>query len=270
MCLEEVDHFRDFFLPRLTEHGYAGLWRAKAHSPCLHIQPNNGPDGCALFYRTSHFSLLESLELVLRGPSGVESNQVAILARLQPQDPGLPPVCVAVTHLKAKKGNEDYRLSQGRHLQSEIMEFARGQPVIICGDFNAPPTEPVYLQLSSNEGGLRMSSAYGHDSGEPIFTTWKHRPSMASKHTIDYIWYTPEGLELQGLWSIPSEEEIGETALPSPTYPSDHVSLCASFTLQAAPVQEQPLPLSHTEGQPLPPAQVSPSHLCRDERDGVN
>ncbi len=235
MCLEEVDHYRDFFLPRLTEHGYAGLWRAKVKSPCSRIEPNNGPDGCALFYRTSRFSLLESRELVLRDSQGVETDQVAILARLQPQVPGLPPVCVAVTHLKAKAGYEELRLAQGRHLQTEMEAFAAGQPAVVCGDFNAPPTEPVYQQLSSAQGGLR--SAYCHDNQEPVFTTWKFRPGKESKHTIDYVWYSPASLELCQVWAIPSEQEIGDAALPCPNYPSDHASLCAAF---AFPAQTQP------------------------------
>lgn len=235
LCLEEVDHYHDFFLPQLTTHGYAGLWKAKEDSPCLHAQPSNGPDGCALFYRTSRFSLLESRQIQLRDSSGMDSHQVAILARLQPQSPGLPPICVAVTHLKAKAGFEEMRLSQGKHLQVEMEEFASAQPAIMCGDFNAPPTEPVYLQLSSEQSRLRMESAYCHGGREPVFTTWKYRPSKEAKHTIDYIWYTPGRLDLRQVWSIPSEDEIGETALPSSNYPSDHVSLCAEFDLHSAP-----------------------------------
>ena len=54
ICLQEVDHYR--LLERiLTSLGYQGRFVAKPDSPCLYVEDNNGPDGCALFYRTEKF-----------------------------------------------------------------------------------------------------------------------------------------------------------------------------------------------------------------------
>ena len=55
ICLQEVDHFR--LLERvLASLGYLGRFVAKPDSPCLYVANNNGPDGCAIFYRADTFS----------------------------------------------------------------------------------------------------------------------------------------------------------------------------------------------------------------------
>ena len=54
ICLQEVDHYR--LLERiLTSLGYRGMFVAKPDSPCLYVANNNGPDGCAIFYRADKF-----------------------------------------------------------------------------------------------------------------------------------------------------------------------------------------------------------------------
>ena len=262
ICLEEVDHFRDFFQPELSQRGFEGVYKAKSSSPCVDMQPNNGPDGSAVFFRTSKFHFVEKKEVVLKDPDGHDSSQIAILVKLEPklamdaplqkrqklegdgepesssetscpkskQTEPRPTFCVAVTHLKAKTGHDEYRLAQGKHLQLELSSFAQDLPVIICGDFNAQPTELVY-QYFSSKGELQLESAYAtaRKGKEPAFTSWKFRPGKQSKYTIDYIWYSRGCLQVKGVWSTPTEEDIGETALPCLSYPSDHLAICASL-----------------------------------------
>jgi len=47
----------------------------KPDSPCVYIDDNNGPDGCALFYKTDKFELLTSKTRILEVWT-VQSNQV--------------------------------------------------------------------------------------------------------------------------------------------------------------------------------------------------
>ena len=52
ICLEEVDHFDDWFMPQLSKRGYRGFFLKKPKSPCLKTAPGSGlEDGCALFCR---------------------------------------------------------------------------------------------------------------------------------------------------------------------------------------------------------------------------
>ena len=241
ICLEEVDHFADYLEPNLLSQGFEGLFLAKNDSPCLKFQPNYGPDGCAIFFRSSMFKLIEKKEVSLENGSGGTSNQVALLARLELKktsggDGSLSKLCVGATHLKAKSEGKWLRNAQGTHLLSEMASFADNQHVLICGDFNAQVNEPVYEYFTNNKEHqwLMVSSTYAgsfYKWEEPPLTSWKFRESGECKYTIDYIWASLERVRVNSVWKVPTEEEIGENGLPCAEYPSDHIALCSSVTL---------------------------------------
>ena len=285
ICMEEVDHFHDFLHPQLEQRGFKGLFVEKKDSPCLEFTPNNGPDGCALFYRSSKLTLLKKRDLVLNREDGTLSNQVAMMVQLQltprpgtsaesskdferasKDDVNIPSkkkssekaqleepvatsksaaqstqtVCVAVTHLKAKQEGSKLRLAQGKHLLSEIQSFAENHPVIVCGDFNASPDEPVYELFQGSDSPLKLSSSYvtpHYGNKEPPLTSWKFRAAGESKYTIDYIWFNSDTLKVNSIWTVPMEEDIGKDGLPCAKYPSDHVSLCTCFRLESEPTE---------------------------------
>ena len=286
ICMEEVDHFHDFLHPQLEQKGFKGLFVEKKNSPCLEFTPNNGPDGCALFYRSSMLKLLKKKDLVLNREDGTKSNQVAMMVQLQlspmpgnnlaesskdsegasKDDVNSPSkekssekaqlkepvatsksaarstktVCVAITHLKAKREGSELRLAQGKHLLSEIQAFAEDNPVIVCGDFNASPDEPVCELFQGSDSPPKLSSSYitpHYGNKEPPFTSWKFRTAGESKYTIDYIWFNSDTLKVDSIWTVPTEEEIGKDGLPCAKYPSDHVSLCTCFRLESEPTE---------------------------------
>ena len=105
--------------------------------------------------------------------------------------------------------------------------------MIIAGDFNGDTDEPFY-ELVRKAG---FSSAYRMvlNDKEPSFTTWKIREKDGAEddqcHTIDYIFYKPEGFVPKAILKLPSREEIGVDALPSNEYPSDHLALETIFNI---------------------------------------
>ena len=149
---------------------------------------------------------------------------------------------MAATHLKARSGWERLRGAQGadllRHIHTLIQKHGRAAscsvPLLVCGDFNAVPTEEVYRRFSTSP--LRLDSAYKKLSRggltEPEFTTWKIRPSGESCSTLDYIWYSQDTLQVDALLDLPTEEQIGPGRLPSFSYPSDHLSLVCDFSFK--------------------------------------
>jgi nocturnin len=275
--MEEVDHFHDFLSPQLEQNGFKGLFVEKIDSPCLEFSSNNGPDGCALFYRSSKLTLLKKEELVLNREDGTKSHQVAMMVQLQlspgisdsesaskddvnipskenleksrPEEPvaasvsadqSTQTVCVAVTHLKAKREGSKLRLAQGKHLLTEIQSFAENHPIVVCGDFNAPPDEPVCELFKGSDSPLKLSSSYvtpHYGNKEPPLTSWKFRAAGESKYTIDYIWFNSDMLKVDSIWTVPTEEEIGKDGLPCAKYPSDHVALCTCFRLETEPIE---------------------------------
>ncbi|KAG8003778.1 Nocturnin, partial [Nibea albiflora] len=249
LCLQEVDHYHDTFQPIMARLGYHGSFLAKPWSPCLDVEQNNGPDGCALFYRRSRFTLQATAHLRLSAMM-LPTNQVAIVQTLKCQLTGQR-LCVAVTHLKARSGWERLRSAQGADLlqslrsitsrgggSSSHSEAAPGAvPLIVCGDFNAEPSEDVYRRFSSSPLGLNSAYKLLSSDGqtEPAYTTWKIRPSGESCSTLDYIWYTHDALSVDCLLDIPTEEQIGPNRLPSYHYPSDHLSLLCDVSFTEEP-----------------------------------
>lgn len=99
-----------------------------------------------------------------------------------------------------------------------IESIAGDRPILMAGDFNAEPTEPVYDTIV-NYAPYHLSSAYSdllaslnEDSAvvdvdgdgrvehlmrnEPPFTTWKIREEGEYCHTIDYVFYSRDGFNV--------------------------------------------------------------------------
>ncbi|KAK2849581.1 hypothetical protein Q5P01_009415 [Channa striata] len=241
VCLQEVDHYYDTFQPIMAGLGYHGSFLAKPWSPCLDVEQNNGPDGCAMFFRRSRFSPHGLAHLRLSAMM-LPTNQVAIVQTLKCRVTGRQ-LCVAVTHLKARSGWERLRSAQGADLLQSLHNLTSSNagpaavPLVVCGDFNAEPSEDVYRRFSSSALGLNSAYKLLSSDGqtEPAYTTWKIRPSGESCSTLDYIWYSRDALSVDCLLDIPTEEQIGPDRLPSYHYPSDHLSLLCDFSFKEEP-----------------------------------
>ncbi|KAF5272703.1 hypothetical protein FQA39_LY07730 [Lamprigera yunnana] len=238
ICLQEVDHF-NFLKHVLGTQGYEGMFFPKPDSPCFYIEGNNGPDGCAIFYRKNKFDFVKNENKVL-DIWRVQSNQVAVLAVLRIRETGQE-ICVITTHLKARQGAllSTLRNEQGKDLLNFISKHFGNRPTILSGDFNAEPTEAVYQTILNGEY-TNFSSAYATCENfnglcsaerEPPYTTWKIREEGEICHTIDYVFYNKDCMDVEAVLDFPSGDEIGQDRIPSYLYPSDHFSLVCDFKL---------------------------------------
>uniref|UniRef100_A0A0A9ZEV0 Nocturnin n=1 Tax=Lygus hesperus TaxID=30085 RepID=A0A0A9ZEV0_LYGHE len=229
ICLQEVDHF-NYLKKVLATQGYVGMFFPKPDSPCMYVKDNNGPDGCAIFFRTSRFELVKHASRVLEVWK-VQSNQVALLAILRNRADGKE-ICIATTHLKARNGAllAALRNEQGKDLLDFVAAAAQDRPVILCGDFNAEPIEPIYTSVTTHPS-IRLASAYATSEGEPPYTTWKVREEGEVRHTIDYIFYSKNKFQVEDVLEFPTGEEMGPGRVPSFNYPSDHFSLVSDLHL---------------------------------------
>lgn len=194
VCLQEVDHFK-FLQKILATQNYEGVFFPKPDSPCLYINDNNGPDGCAVFYKKDRLELLNHFTRVLE-VWRVQSNQVAIAALFRTRDTNQE-ICVTTTHLKARKGAllSKLRNEQGKDLLGFVDAVAAKRPVILCGDFNAEPIEPIYSTVL-NYKPLGLTSAYSDllaAEGDPSLmakdglpaASLQHQASITSTHSAD-------------------------------------------------------------------------------------
>lgn len=115
-----------------------------------------------------------------------------------------------------------------------VQRIACDRPVLISGDFNAEPIEPIYstvinyapLNLSSAYADLLASISNGEEkdieksddnssdgnenetkdrvdhliSHEPPYTTWKVREEGEVCHTIDYVFYSRDKLKVNAIF----------------------------------------------------------------------
>ena len=190
---------------------------------------NSGPDGCAVLFKEEKFCLLSTEKKVLTAWQA-ETNQVVLALILQHRQTGRE-LCVVTTHLKARKGGllANIREQQGEDLMSWLGGLSHGRSLILTGDFNAEPSEPVYQTMTNNKQ-IQLESAYDNSSLE--FTSWKVRESGEEKQVLDYIFHSADLTTLRTL-GVPSEEEVGEGRLPSLAYASDHLSLVADISFKA-------------------------------------
>ncbi|KAI2489970.1 hypothetical protein MHU86_24622 [Fragilaria crotonensis] len=161
VALEEIDRFYGFFLPMLQKFGYEGYFVPKVHSPGVKLGWYS--DGCAIFYRTSVFTL----NRVDRHSYHV-GNQVCLVARLCHRRTGKL-LQIAATHLKAQQKEECelMRTQQVDQLLSIVSQSS--DPTIVVGDFNTDPSSESVKKVQQT-----LASAY--DLTDPnLVTTWKTR-----------------------------------------------------------------------------------------------
>lgn len=158
-------------------------------------------------------------------------------------------MAVVNTHILADPGFTDVKLWQANTLLRSVEQTAREMPLLLCGDFNSMPDSAVYelLRSGSVQGDhndlkadpcgllsrqnlghqMRIGTAYETCNGcEADYTNYTEE----FKGTLDYIWYSSESLAVLAISQVDDESQLTqETALPSSTRPSDHVSLVATF-----------------------------------------
>jgi len=132
ICLQEVDHYDDYFKPELSKLGYEGVFQKKIKTP----------DGVALFWLTSTFTCCRTQTASLKDNyDDNTTNQAAIIADLiyntnngigdgSDDNTGDCHVVIATTHLKAKPAFESLRVKQIKELLTMIDGFNnRNYPV---------------------------------------------------------------------------------------------------------------------------------------------
>lgn len=111
------------------------------------------PDGCAICFKTSKFSLISSnpVEFFRRDIPLLDRDNVGLVLLLQPRFhcKANAAICIANTHLLYNPRRGDIKLTQLAMLLAEIASVASQKdgsfcPIIICGDFNSVPGSPLY------------------------------------------------------------------------------------------------------------------------------
>ncbi|NXX75774.1 ANGE2 protein, partial [Urocolius indicus] len=207
LCLQEVqeDHYRKEIKSSLESLGYHCEYK---------MRTGRKPDGCAICFKTSKFSLISSnpVEFFRRDIPLLDRDNVGLVLLLQPRFhcKTNAAICVANTHLLYNPRRGDIKLTQLAMLLAEIANVAPQKdgtfcPIIICGDFNSVPGSPLYRFIK--EGKLNYEGlAIGKVSGQEQFPRGQRILSIP-------IWPKKLGISQNCVYEIKQqqkEEKAGE------------------------------------------------------------
>uniref|UniRef100_A0A6B2LAM5 Endonuclease/exonuclease/phosphatase domain-containing protein n=1 Tax=Arcella intermedia TaxID=1963864 RepID=A0A6B2LAM5_9EUKA len=257
ICLQEVDHYRDFFFPSLSKLGYEGYYQQRA---------GDKKDGCCVMFRRDRLVLVHEV--------GVDFNEIAqklkdktnahlmntcnvgqILFLRDEQEEKT--VCVANCHLWWEAGAQMIREYQLTYLLFKIKETKEmlgfkqlSIPTILCGDLNEELDFGSKLTALLTKHNYFSSYTPYLNSVQPSPGVTVEGPLTANnkyytiytpqvKAAVDAVLYLKDSNDQDGpsikptqLLSLFSEEQIKAMngySLPSKHFPSDHLSLVVDF-----------------------------------------
>jgi mRNA deadenylase 3'-5' endonuclease subunit Ccr4 len=224
MCLQEVDHYDDLD-EVLQQKGYVGVFTGRT---------GMSRDGCAMFWRTNRFELLEEESIkfidhnlrdnvaqlcVLKCKPNANTPRSKNLEHNDSEDSGsAEPTtsgsvdsrdhCVVVgnIHVLFNPKRGDVKLGQTRLLMEKahaISERWGKAPVAIAGDFNSTPNSPLYQFISSSQLDLAAHDRryISGQEAEMSFSNERHSNGACKD-------------ERQATTSGPSETGADEESLP--------------------------------------------------------
>ncbi|KAF4127362.1 Endonuclease/Exonuclease/phosphatase family [Phytophthora infestans] len=161
--LQEVDHFEDFFEPKMKNAGFVGVYKRRTG--------DKTHDGCAIFVRKSMFRIVSSHPIEYHVPDHpvLDRDNIALTAVVETKScvGGSIPArfVVANTHLLFNPNRGEIKLAQLdmllKHLTSLRQENASLLPVLLSGDFNLAPHSPLYHFLSTGKLDASGLSRFG-------------------------------------------------------------------------------------------------------------
>jgi mRNA deadenylase 3'-5' endonuclease subunit Ccr4 len=236
ICLQEVDHYQDFFHSVLKSLDYQSAYVMRTGSKT---------DGSVLAWKKEYWESILLKEIKFNDHPLAEmkpvfkQDNVAMLGVFRHRHAPID-VIVVSAHLFWNPRLERVKLAQAHMLLQEVDACKERWPsarVIIAGDFNSLPKSKVVALMQGDRERFKdiakllaaglpsLKSAYACycSEGHPPFTNF----TRDFVGTLDYIFYSHD-FTLVSLVDVLSEEEAArETCIPNSFEPSDHLPLVA-------------------------------------------
>lgn len=163
LCFQEVEksHLYSFY-SQFEQLGYDGIFKSKT---------GQKPDGCAIYFKRTMFKLKEQASVEFLQPTMpvLDKDNIGLMLKLEPIALPGSPFVIATTHLLYNPRRTNIRLAQMQLFLAEIDRFSyinskhgcKHLPIILTGDFNSTPDNPVVTLLDAgtvNVGSLRQGS----------------------------------------------------------------------------------------------------------------
>lgn len=222
-CMQEVasEQYEDYFLHHLSQQDYEGIFSPKTRARTMREEERKLVDGCAIFYKSTKFSLVERQliefnQAALRRPDFkrtedmfnrvMTKDEVAVIALLENKESGSR-LIVANAHIHWDPEFRDVKLVQAAMLMEELERigerFAKYPakldvkegfppaphyddghkiPTILCGDFNSMPGSGVYEFLSKASVPGNHEDFKGHIYGDYTANGLSHKHALKSAY----------------------------------------------------------------------------------------
>ncbi|KAM8865080.1 CCR4-NOT transcription complex subunit 6-like isoform 2-T2 [Synchiropus picturatus] len=223
----ETEQYYTMFLDTLKERGYDGYFCPKSRAKLVSEQERKHVDGCAVFFKTQKFTLVQK--------HTVEFNQVAMansegsevmLNRVMTKDNIGVAVLLEVNKDIFTGGVVEYLSNGGvadNHKDFKELRYSECLTNFSCNGKNRPPDGSI-------THSFQLKSAY-HSSLMP-YTNYTYD----FKGVIDYIFFSKTRMSVLGLLGPLDHQWLLDnniTGCPHPHIPSDHFSLLAQLELRA-------------------------------------
>lgn len=200
MCLQDVDHYDDWWQPQLMYLGYDSLYKKRTDEVDEHLE------GVVIAYKRDLFQLFKTEEVLLNRAGELDTplvrrrcrtDDVALMAFLQPWRPNFldSAVCIVSAMLSdhEREDRVDVRFEQARYLTECIESENRSYhlPVIIGMSMHDTPDSAAYHVLRTGRSQLMPKApsqvaqpiveAFSRNS---VYVKWKPPPTTEADPTI--------------------------------------------------------------------------------------
>lgn len=201
ICMQEVESrtFTEFWQPLMVDLGYKALFFCKTRSKTMSDADSKKVDGCATFYKTSKFTLMQKQNFefnsICMGSEKykktkdlfnrfMNKDNIALITFLQHNETG-EKIVIANNHLHWDPAFNDVKTVQVgillEELQGMLKKFnhtssiddIKNTSLIICGDFNSVRESAVY-QLFSTGVVSKHEDLSGRDYGRFTEEGFRH------------------------------------------------------------------------------------------------
>ncbi|KNC81820.1 hypothetical protein SARC_05873 [Sphaeroforma arctica JP610] len=268
VCLQEVEtsQYHNYFYPELRNLGYEGFFYAKTRQRSMNDEDRQRVDGCATFYRTARFRLVEE-HLISFSQLAIAAHEANggndLLNRVMPKDNiavasileirgTKQALMLANSHMHWNPTFKDVKVVQTAMLLDELKRITQNSrrfniPTVICGDFNSLPDSGVVELLANGRLDTSHPDLGNVNYGAYAANKLRHSYHMSSvyngemdytnytfdfKGVIDYVWYTNNHIKVKALLGSVSKKYLENfMGCPNQHFPSDHFPLLCELVL---------------------------------------
>lgn len=166
ICLQELDHFEDFYKKELENLDYECIFHEKGRKGRYRLL--KGGVGCLTAFSKRKFDLVEVKKINYDDYDDLEKTSIeAIVIALRKVDSNQK-IIIANTHTHWDSKDDHVQFGQICHLVDEIkiiqkkLDDKETIPIFICGDFNVEPKSPVLQYLKSPSFDYKKNLCFFH------------------------------------------------------------------------------------------------------------